>query len=285
MLERWVVALAAVAALGAGAQAAEHRGGSEATAAPTVSAAEAPPGFAPAGVEWIHVRIPGHGVLLAAVARPAGAGPFPAAVVLHGSHGFAREYVELARDLAREGIVGVAACWFGGEAGQGIRFVTPIACNQAPPMPAHGSADALRSVAAIVDATGGLRGVDAGRVAVFGHSRGGGAALNYVLGGGRARAAVLHSAGYPAGLAQRIDRLAVPVLILHGTADGPSDGGSAVTALGMARAFEAALRRAGKDVEASYYQGGGHNGMFTSRAQWRDEVRRTAAFLRRHLLR
>ena len=104
-----------------------------------------------------------------------------------------------------------------------------------------------------------------------------------MLGGSGARAAVLHSAGYPADLAQRIDRLAVPILVLHGTADGPADGGSALTAVEMARAFEAVLRQAGKDVEASYYEGGGHNGMFTNRAQWRDEVRRTAAFLRRHL--
>src|SRR5262245_54418416 len=51
-----------------------------------------------AGVEWVRVPAPG-GTLTAAVARPPGAGPFPVLVILHGTHGFAREYVRLAQDL------------------------------------------------------------------------------------------------------------------------------------------------------------------------------------------
>jgi dipeptidyl aminopeptidase/acylaminoacyl peptidase len=56
-----------------------------------------------------------------------------------------------------------------------------------------------------------------------------------------------------------------------------------VTAVERARDFEAALRRAGKPVEAKYYEGGEHNGIFTDPVQHDDEVRRMAAFLRRHL--
>ena len=47
----------------------------------------------------------------------------------------------------------------------------------------------------------------------------------------------------------------------------------------MARDFEAALRAAGKPVEAVYYEEGRHNGIFTSSTQYRDEVLRMLAFL------
>jgi hypothetical protein len=41
-----------------------------------VSAADAPAGTETLGVQWIKVTSPGLGVMLAAVARPPGAGPF-----------------------------------------------------------------------------------------------------------------------------------------------------------------------------------------------------------------
>lgn len=252
---------------------------------PEVVAIDAPVGLEIPGVRWIKVAPSGLGTMLAAVARPTGPGPFPAIVVLHGSHGFAREYVQLASDLARGGLIAVAPCWFSGGGGAGSRFVTPIACPDAPPMPSASSAEALQIVDALVQAVGALPGAHPDRVGLFGHSRGGGAVLNYVLGGGNVRAAVLHSAGYPADLADRVPRLAVPVLMLHGTADGPADGGSTLTNVRMARDFESALRRAGKRVETMYYEGGGHNGIFTNAAQRRDEIRRTVAFVRRYMRR
>src|SRR5262245_64158397 len=60
-------------------------------APPVVSIADAPPGTATLAVEWVKVAAPGSGVMLAAVAGPRGAGPFPIVVLLHGSHGFAHE--------------------------------------------------------------------------------------------------------------------------------------------------------------------------------------------------
>src|SRR5262245_37130694 len=74
-----------------------------------------------------------------------------------------------------------------------------------------------------------------------------------------------------------------PMLILHGTADGPADGGGVNTQVALARDFEAALRQNGKAVEAHYYEGGGHNTFFTSAAQHDDELKTMIAFLRRHL--
>lgn len=97
--------------------------------------AAAPPGTETLAVQWVNVTVPGLGVMLAAVARPRGAGPFPTVVLLHGSHGFAQEYVRLAEDLAGGGVLAVAACWFRGSVGSGSRFVTPIGCPESPPIP------------------------------------------------------------------------------------------------------------------------------------------------------
>ena len=66
----------------------------------------------------------------------------------------------------------------------------------------------------------------------------------------------------------------MPIHILHGTANGPADGGSANTDVALAREFEAALRRNQKPVEAHYYEGGGHNTFFTNPTQRDDELKR-----------
>src|SRR5580765_6669284 len=82
-----------------------------------VTATEAPAGTETLPVTWVAVAVPDLGVMRAAVARPSGSGPFPAVLVLHGTHGFARQYVEWASDLARAGFIAVAACWFSGGGG------------------------------------------------------------------------------------------------------------------------------------------------------------------------
>ncbi|MGI9076940.1 MAG: dienelactone hydrolase family protein [Gemmatimonadaceae bacterium] len=250
---------------------------------PIVSPAHAPAGTETLSVQWVNVAAPGMGVMLAAVARPSGAGPFPTVVLLHGSHGFAQQYVQLARDLARGGLLAVAVCWFSAGGGAGSRFITPINCPEAPPIPKALSPEAMRTVDALVEAARALPGARSDRVGLFGHSRGGGATLNYILNGGNVQAAVLNSAGYPSQLAELAARVKAPILILHGTADSPADGGSVFTDVQMARNFEEALRRVGKPVEAMYYKGGRHNGIFTSSTQYDDEVQQMITFLRRHL--
>ena len=253
-------------------------------AEPVVSVTDPPVGTEAQGVQWVKVTVPGLGVMSAAVARPQGAGPFPALIILHGSHGFAEQYVRLAQSMARAGVLGVAACWFSGGRSAGARFITPIECAEAPPMSEASSPVAQKTVEALVRAIRGLPDLRADRIALFGHSRGGGAALNYILRADTLRAAVLNSAGYPEELEKRASEVKVPVLILHGAADSPADGGSPMTDVQMARNFEAALRRGGKQVEAIYYEGSGHNAIFTSATQYDDEVQRMTAFLKRHLL-
>ena len=81
---------------------------------PIVTATEAPAGTNMLPAQWLTVTVPDLGVMRAAIARPPGAGPFPAVLVLHGTHGFAQQYVEWASDLASGGFIAVAACWFSG---------------------------------------------------------------------------------------------------------------------------------------------------------------------------
>lgn len=249
-----------------------------------VSRASAPPGMETTDVQWVTITAADLGVMRAAIARPRRGAPFATLIILHGSHGFAREYVELAREFARNGILAIAPCWFSGGSGAGARFIAPIACSEAPRMAAADSPEAMRTITALVMAARTLRGVRRTGVALFGHSRGGGAALNYLLRGGDVSAVVLNSAGYPQELTSRAGDIHMPLLILHGMADAPRDGGSALTNVQMARNFEAAARRAGKTVESEYY-GGGHNSIFTDSAQHAEEVRRTTSFLRKYLAR
>ena len=253
------------------------------TSSLAVSPALAPSGTEALAVQWVNVTVADLGVVLAAVAQPPGAGPFPTIIILHGTHGFAHEYVRLARDLAQGGVQAVAACWFRGSAGAGSRFITPIDCPTSPLMPGASSPEALRIVDALVQASRTLPGASPEQIGLFGHSRGAGAALTYILGGRSVSAAVLNSGGYPRQLIELAPKLGTPILILHGTADDPADGGVAVTNVAMARDFEAAVRAAGKPVEAVYYEGGRHNGLFSDDTQDRDEVREILAFLLRRL--
>jgi len=150
-------------------------------------------------------------------------------------------------------------------------------------MHAADSPEAQQTVDALVEAARKLSGARPDRVGLFGHSRGGGAALNYILGEGNVQAAVLDSAGYPSRLGDVAGHAKAPVLMLHGEEDSPASAGSALTNVQMARQFEAALRRAGKPVEAVYYPGAGHEGIFISPSQHEDEVQRMVAFYHRHL--
>jgi dipeptidyl aminopeptidase/acylaminoacyl peptidase len=120
------------------------------------------------------------------------------------------------------------------------------------------------------------------RIALFGHSRGGGAALHYVFERGGVWVAVLNSTGYPQEVIDRAGAVSAPLLLLHGKADSPADGGSERTAVNRAQEFEDALRRKEKPVKAVYFDGG-HNGLFADATQYGESVRLIAAFLRENL--
>jgi dienelactone hydrolase len=250
---------------------------------PIVSVASAPAGTETLAAQWVKVAVPDMGIMLAAVARPSGAGPFPTILLLHGGHGFAKDYVRLAQELADGGLLAMAACWFQGGGGAGARFITPISCPEAPPVPNAWSPEAMQTVASLVQVARTLPGARPDRIGLFGHSRGGGAALNYILQVGNVQAAVLNSSMYPTQLLDLSSQAKIPILMLHGTADSAADGGGPATNVQVAREFEAALRAAGTPVEAVYYEGGRHNDIFSSSTQHGDEVQRMLAFFVRHL--
>jgi len=245
-----------------------------------VVAANAPP--TQQGPQWEGVDVPSIGRVSFVVTRPSGRGPFPTVIIFHGSHGFAREYLDLARDLAGGGILAVSVCWFSGGAGEGRRFVTPLDCPAGTPaMPMAESDQALATIDSVVAAVRAMPESRDDQVALFGHSRGGGAVRTYALRGGDVQAVIMDSAGYTP--ARNLSQLNAAILILHGAVDGPADGGSPFSAVGKARAFEAALRAAHKPVEAHYYPNGTHNGIFANRAQRKDEVRRILQFMHRRV--
>jgi dienelactone hydrolase len=245
-----------------------------------VSSAATPAGAEKLSVQWLKVSAPSVGELLLAVAKPSGRGPFPTILLLHGTHGFAREYVQMAQNLAREGVMAVAACWFAGGTGRGVKFIHPLGCPNAPPLPAHMSSASREPLEVLVRAVRSLPDTRPGPIALFGHSRGAGTALDYAIVTGNASALVLNSGAYPPELADRLSQLEAPVLILHGIADSPSEGGSQMTNIQMARNFEAAVRRAGKPIEAHYYEAN-HNGLFANPTQTEDSIRRISAFVKR----
>jgi dienelactone hydrolase len=250
------------------------------TPPPIVTATDAPAGTEAMPVTWVRVAVPGLGAMRAAIARPSGPGPFPAVVVLHGTHGFARQYVEWANDLARGGFIAVAGCWFSGGGGAGANDVTPpIPCPEIPPLGPGEYPAAVQFVDALVQATRALPGVRADRLALVGHSRGAGATQQYLLAKGNVQASVLHSSGYALRPWSRAAEFNVPILIMHGTADTMAE----TTQFRLAREFEMALRANNTPVETAYCEGCGHNTFFTNSAQRDDQLKKMTEFLRRHL--
>ena len=249
-----------------------------------VPPSESPAVHSDAGTTWITVPTDS-GTVRVAVARPSGRGPFPGVLILHGTHGFAREYVALARALSEQGIISFAACWFNGGTGAGQRFITPIACEGGPRFVDAPESDRFRlsrlTIGRLVEA---LRAnPDVRGLAAFGHSRGGGAARDYEFSSPNTFSAlILNSAGYPDEIIARAADLRIPVLVLHGERDDPSDGGSPMSQISRARRFDDALKRSGVAVQSKYYAGG-HNSLFADSAQYNDTVRRVADFVRRHV--
>lgn len=237
----------------------------------------------PLGMLWRKITLTDGAVVQLAIARPHGPGPFPTVILLHGTHGFAQEYLRLAADLSDAGFLAIAPCWFAPGSGVGMRSIAPVPCLATTPGPSSNlSPESMQTLDAIVHAVRGLPDVRRGQLALFGHSRGAGLALNYLIETGGADAVILNSSGYPETFVASAKRIASPILMLHGEADDPVDGGSPMTAVGMARSFEAAMRQAGKPVEAHYYANGLHTGIFVDPAQRKDELERMLTFLRKY---
>ncbi|HTE85933.1 MAG TPA: dienelactone hydrolase family protein [Dehalococcoidia bacterium] len=241
----------------------------------------APSGTEGLGATWYTVPAPNGRLILTAVfdPRPDPTLPSPAIVLLHGSHGFAQEYVTLAQQLAQQtGYVTAAGCWFGG-AHQDASDITPIACPQGP--------DFVGSTAAawpVVDALDTAVSTYAGGspIILFGHSRGAEVAVQMASNGYSFQAVVSNSGVYdePSRFDQptpysSIGGLKGSLLVLHGTADP-------TVPIAEAERYLTGVQQVPGTVSlaAHCYTGGGHDSVLhPTSAIHADAVQRIAQFV------
>ncbi len=211
--------------------------------------------------------------MLCAFAVPKGTGVFPTVIILHGSHGFAKEYVQLALDFAKEGILAVAVAWFQGSVGAGVRFVSPIKTSIGPEIPDPSSPEGVKIIDSIIQCVSEHEKVDSSKVGIFGHSRGGRGAINYLLNSKRVKAVAVNSSGYTREFINNSEKFNTPILILHGLLDNLEGGGSENTDIKIVQEFEETLKILNKNIQSKYYEHGGHNSFFTNNSQYLESVK------------
>ena len=229
----------------------------------------APPGVDVPGAQWLKIEGAGgksNNVQLAAVLRPAGAGPFPLVVWLHGGGpGFVSGEVVAATHLPVGGFVVLAGCWMVSSAEPVTRG--DISVPRVPCLQNYATAD--DATQALVEVGQKLPGVKKGAIGLFGVSVGGPQAVHFAATSSDIGAVVLDSS--PRGTTQ----VHVPVLILGGTAD-------LEVSIDEQRTYEQALRDSGATVEAQYYEGGMH--AVSVRGDFQvDAFKRAIDFYRRYL--
>ena len=151
----------------------------EAAPAEALSPVAPPSGTEGLGASWYTIATPEGRTLLVAIydTRPSPDQAVPAILVLHGTHGFARQYVEIAHDLSEQtGYVVAAGCWFDG-VGQDTDTgdVTPIRCLGGPEF-AGATQQAWSAVRTLTQAVRQYAGGTT-QLGIFGHSRGAEVAL------------------------------------------------------------------------------------------------------------
>ena len=232
---------------------------------------------AQSGPKWIDVEGSHGAKLRAAVYRPAGNGPFPVVVYLHGTGGMDKDDLSLGPKFAREGFITLIGCWYDG--GALINGTDP--CPQAPSL-SNANLFAVKNVVALMDAGRQTPSARRDRVGLVGVSRGGGLAAAVASSAADLQAAVAVSGRFELSYSNndtsalsQVKNLRVPLLILQGTLDNRAPPG-------VVRGYEAQARAAGKTVEAYYIQGGGHFMLFTPPFQ-EEVLRRSVAFLNKYL--
>lgn len=213
-------------------------------------------GLTQSATQWVSVEGAAGAKLQAAVFRPSGDGPFPIVILLHSASGQSQEVVGWGPDLARARFVVVAGCFFARPPAVSP-LVTPLpVCPEAPQ---RDETFAVRNLVAMIEFAKRLPGVRSDRTGLVGWSWGGALALVAATSVTDARA-VVSVAGGPLGLqptrndpsaASVVDRLGVPVLLLHGTRDN-------VVSVDSIRQFEAQALTLGKNIESHYVEGADH---------------------------
>src|SRR5262245_6409347 len=173
--------------------------------------------------EWIALPVGSQQTVRAIVVWPGGQRRGPVVIVLHGTEGFGETDVELARSFAHAGFVGVAVCWFAGDA-----------CPRGPSF--HGATmDATEPLRVLLAALRRLPATRLEPVGFFGHSRGAtlsllvaaGGGVDAVVASGTQVAAQVTAGRRPVPIdtspLDMVAALRAPVLLLHGTADQVTD--------------------------------------------------------------
>jgi len=209
---------------------------------------------------------------------PAGEGPYPAVIVLHGSDGFKPNHAQIARSLAWEGFVAIAPTWFGGKSPR-----------------SHW--DGLHPV----DITAGFAwlerqpAVAAQRVGMIGFSRGGGLALTVgaLMPQTQAIVSYFGLTSWPGGLEEFphlalnasdpydfVRQISCPILSFHGEKD-------TVVSMEDTLNLDTACRKYGVRHNYVIYPGVNHSFVWPGdkyhRHAHEDSWQKTVSFLKKHL--
>jgi dienelactone hydrolase len=226
---------------------------------PAMIDAAAPVNEPGADVAWYQAQAPrGKAVTIGVVRALPGTGPHrPPLVLVPGTEGLSTMYVQFAREAAARGFDVAVACWFRTDPPYGFGHAG-IACPNAPDFKGV-SDEAVADLDAVV--AGARRALGSATPTLVGFSRGGGIVT---LRAARGRPEpVVSVAGMVEGYSEWgqlptevnivpiAGRIRTPVLLFHGELDH-------LVPVSQAQHLEAALRAAGKPVEAHYYPGQDH---------------------------
>ena len=174
---------------------------------------------------------------------PEGKGPFPAVIVIHEWWGLDNWVKDQARALAKEGYVALAVDLYRGKATDKQEEAHQLMSG----MPADRAMRDLKGAYAYLK---GRKDVRATRIGAIGWCMGGRYALALASEEPAVAATVAYYGAPPTDEAA-IARIKSPVLGNFGAEDkGPSPE--------QVKAFEAAMKKAGKSVDAKIYEGAGH---------------------------
>lgn len=224
---------------------------------------------AQSGPQWIDVEGADGAKLRAALYRPAGNGPFPVVVILHGSAGGRQQLVDWGADFAHAGFVTLVGCWL-------VGFICPQGPN-------YVRTQARKNAIALIDAGRRIPAARADRVGLVGWSTGGALAAALASSGANVQAVVSVAGSFTEEISFKNDPpalslvqdLRAPLLILHGTSD-------VTEPVQTSREYEARARQLGKNVQAYYIEGGDHFMLFDPK--FKDDVlRRSVEFLNKYL--
>ncbi len=177
------------------------------------------------------------------VARPDGAGPFPAVIMIHEWWGLQSEIVGKAEALADEGYVVIAPDTYRGASTQWIPRALYQSIRTPQPRVDQDLDAVYRWLTQQTD-------VDADRIAIMGFCYGGGKSLRYSLHNEEIAGTVVFY-GSPISDPAVLQELPAPLLGIFGTADQQIP-------VEEVRAFDAALEEAGVPHQVTLYEGQPH---------------------------